>query len=230
MSHAKHMPAAGSTRSRDTILMIGTDGNAVCDLLTVYIDETSRKIMLRPLKPLFSEQSDGSCPEATAFFRSGGAPLLMSAASGRLGYTLEKYVLFAYPDIIRAADRFGGLDMGLHDSEPGPLEEQIGRLCGAMGLNAAENRLEQVRPGVWHLNGLQLVAFLKLSDLRDDGPDRVRRILSALKSAVKKTDLRTLAGLAKLALSCVRTNIPAAALLAKLLNVREYARYDAETC
>lgn len=212
----------------DKILFIGMRGDSVCELIALHIDEEQKKIFVRSLNPLFRSENDDDCPEASYRFLTGGVMSMAAYVSQTAGQTFEKYVLFSYQDFMQAIDILGGLNLEIHEAEVDPLNVRIEKLCRSMGEPVASNLLRS-GSGNYQLNGIRTTAFVELADIMGDSPLRIRRFLSAMKISLKSTNAVVLSRLGKMAVSCLRTNIPGSVVLSSIVNVRDYVIYQLET-
>jgi len=212
----------------DKVLFIGMRGDSVCELIALHIDVDQKKIFVRSLNPLFRGENDDNCPEASYRFLTGGVMSMAAYVSQEAGQVFEKYVQFTYRDFMQAIDILSGLNLVIEEAEVDPLNVRIEKLCRSMGEPVASNLLRS-GAGNYQLNGLRTAAFVELGDLLGDSPSRIRRLLSAMKVSLKNTNAVVLSRLGKMAVSCLRTNIPGSVVLSSIVNVRDYMNYELET-
>ncbi len=216
----------GTAQGDDALLLIAVDGDTVYQLMTITADERSGSVFLTSLAPLFSNGGSDAWENASSFFRAGGAPLLMAAASQRLGWDLSRYILFTSEGIIKMIDFFGGLRMWIRPVVIDPLNEEIDALCQRLDMPADMYLLPETGGRLFRLDGIRTAAFLKLPETRRAGLFRVQLVLSALKTPLRNASVREFSSLLDTVMPFVRTNIPRAVLLTQLPGIRRYLQFS----
>ena len=225
------------------ILVIGEDkysadsmeveenGNADGEII-LSINKNTKKIILTSLARDSVLEMDGQqTTKATLIYHYYGKEALCSAIEESLGIHIDNTVIFNYLSVIDIVDAFGGVEMELSANEVYFTNSKITQMNTLLLDEYADADLLEKPSGMFHLNGKQAAAYMRIriSDETNNDfgrTDRARKVVLALKDKAMETGKIKLIGIAKKVIANVEYDFSLKELFALVGEALDYKDYE----
>lgn len=222
-----------------TIALVGVDSregnlkNANSDtMILVSINNSTKKIKLLSvyrdtyLRIGQDENGNGIYNKANAAYAYGSSEQMLSMLNTNLDLNVQEYVTVDFTAVATVADLLGGIDIKLTEEEVKYVNRYCVETAKVTGLSY--EALEGGE-GVYHLNGVQTVAYARIRytagmDMRRTA--RQREVIYKLADKVKHADFVTLNKILDEVFPMVRTSLSKAEILKLGLGVLSYEITD----
>ncbi len=159
------------------ILILGLDGrqgigNRTDTIMVATIDGETNQAKLLSIPRDTRVKVKGAWDKINAAYAYGGLELTQQTVSDFLGIKLDRYAIIDFKSLVSLVDAVGGLEIDVPVRMYVPLE----------GID--------LQPGLQHLNGEQVLAYVRFRDTKNGDIDRVERQQEAIKILLEKV-LRT---------------------------------------
>ncbi len=230
-SHAENIYVDSSELMQDrkvvNILLIGVDGSSSDEslrsdtMLLVSIDRNNKKIKLTS----FLRDTWALIPSTNAYNKLnaacsyGGAQLVIDTIEYNYNIKIDHYMLVGFDMFQTIIDSIGGIDVEVTEKE-----------AAFMRATAKATRNIQAGESV-HMDGAQALVYCRIRKLDSDfmRTYRQRKVITALITKAKGTDLLTLKKLADEVLPMVQTDISPMELTKLLFGAVRYISYDVKS-
>lgn len=229
------VPIVSDTKSVINILLIGTDARtsgAPCRsdaMILVSINKKTEKIvacsLLRDILVSIDGYADNRLNTAYSY---GGADLLLDTLEQNFNIRAQYFVSVDFSSFARVVDLFGGIELSITAEEAAVMNGIIKQM-NRMPTLETKTALLPVKDGVYHLNGMQALAYARdrSSAMGDfDRTGRQRTVLTSLIGKIKAVSIFELLNLFTEILPNITTNIPEAKIKALVSNIPEYLNYN----
>lgn len=230
-SHGDNVYVDSSTLMHDSrvtnILLIGVDGSSSDKslrsdtMLLVSIDRNNKKIKLTS----FLRDTWAVIPSTKAYNKLnaacsyGGAQLVIDTIEYNYNIKIDHYMLVGFDMFQTIIDSVGGIDVEVTEKE-----------AAFMRATAKATRNIQAGESV-HMDGAQALVYCRIRKLDSDfmRTYRQRKVITALITKAKNTNLLTLKKLADAVLPMVQTDISPIELTKLVLGAVKYISYDVKS-
>ena len=230
-SHVENIYVDSSELMQDrkvvNILLIGVDGSSSDEslrsdtMLLVSIDRNNKKIKLTS----FLRDTWALIPSTNAYNKLnaacsyGGAQLVIDTIEYNYNIKIDHYMLVGFDMFQTIIDSIGGIDVEVTEKE-----------AAFMRATAKATRNIQAGESV-HMDGAQALVYCRIRKLDSDfmRTYRQRKVITALITKAKGTDLLTLKKLADEVLPMVQTDISPMELTKLLFGAVRYISYDVKS-
>lgn len=230
-SHVENIYVDSSELMQDrkviNILLIGVDGSSSDEslrsdtMLLVSIDRNNKKIKLTS----FLRDTWALIPSTNAYNKLnaacsyGGAQLVIDTIEYNYNIKIDHYMLVGFDMFQTIIDSVGGIDVEVTEKE-----------AAFMRATAKATRNIQAGESV-HMDGAQALVYCRIRKLDSDfmRTYRQRKVITALITKAKNTDLLTLKKLADEVLPMIQTDISPMELTKLLFGAVRYISYDVKS-
>lgn len=230
-SHVENIYVDSSELMQDrkviNILLIGVDGSSSDEslrsdtMLLVSIDRNNKKIKLTS----FLRDTWALIPSTNAYNKLnaacayGGAQLVIDTIEYDYNIKIDHYMLVGFDMFQTIIDSIGGIDVEVTEKE-----------AAFMRATAKATRNIQAGESV-HMDGAQALVYCRIRKLDSDfmRTYRQRKVITALITKAKNTDLLTLKKLADEVLPMIQTDISPMELTKLLFGAVRYISYDVKS-
>ena len=230
-SHVENIYVDSSELMQDrkvvNILLIGVDGSSSDEslrsdtMLLVSIDRNNKKIKLTS----FLRDTWALIPSTNAYNKLnaacsyGGAQLVIDTIEYNYNIKIDHYMLVGFDMFQTIIDSIGGIDVEVTEKE-----------AAFMRATAKATRNIQAGESV-HMDGAQALVYCRIRKLDSDfmRTYRQRKVITALITKAKNTDLLTLKKLADEVLPMIQTDISPMELTKLLFGAVRYISYDVKS-
>lgn len=230
-SHVENIYVDSSELMQDrkviNILLIGVDGSSSDKslrsdtMLLVSIDRNNKKIKLTS----FLRDTWALIPSTNAYNKLnaacayGGAQLVIDTIEYDYNIKIDHYMLVGFDMFQTIIDSIGGIDVEVTEKE-----------AAFMRATAKATRNIQAGESV-HMDGAQALVYCRIRKLDSDfmRTYRQRKVITALITKAKNTDLLTLKKLADEVLPMIQTDISPMELTKLLFGAVRYISYDVKS-
>ncbi len=155
------------------ILILGLDGRKGLNdrtdtIILASLDEDTKKAQLLSIPRDCRVKIKGRWDKINAAYVYGGLDLTKETVTNLLGVDIDRYVILNFNGLIKLVDLVDGIDVNVPVRMYKPLE----------GIN--------LRPGQQHLNGKQVLAYIRFRGTKNGDIDRARRQQEVLRLLSEK--------------------------------------------
>ncbi len=226
-----------SSRNVTNILLLGTDSRAKGNkrsrtdtMVILSIDKsTKRLIMTSVMRDTYVSIPKVGKNRLNAAFVFGGPRLLFDTIEKNFGIHLDKYVQIDFYNFINMVDAVGGVDIKLSSEEIKVMNKTyLPYINKSISKSKRGKLLDPKKPGVYHLNGAQALAYSRIRYVGTDfgRTERQRTILTKIIKKAKKMSASEINHLADVVLPMVTTNLSQGEVMSLLINASDYLNYD----
>lgn len=225
-----------SSKDVTNILLLGTDsrqkGNKrsrTDTMIILSIDKKNKKVtMTSVLRDTFVKIPGVGNNRLNAAFVFGGPKLLFKTFDQNFGIHLDKYVQIDFYNFVRLVDAVGGVDLKLTRDEINLMNKTyIPYINKNTNKKNTSNRITPNKSGVYHLNGVQTLAYSRIRYIGTDfaRTERQRKVIAQIIKKTKKLSVSEINDLADIVLPMISTNLSQGEVMSLLLNAKEYLNY-----
>ena len=225
-----------SSKDVTNILLLGTDsrqkGNKrsrTDTMIILSIDKKNKKVtMTSVLRDTFVKIPGVGNNRLNAAFVFGGPKLLFKTFDQNFGIHLDKYVQIDFYNFVRLVDAVGGVDLKLTRDEINLMNKTyIPYINKNTNKKNTSNRINPNKSGVYHLNGVQTLAYSRIRYIGTDfaRTERQRKVIAQIIKKTKKLSVSEINDLADIVLPMISTNLSQGEVMSLLLNAKEYLNY-----
>ncbi len=225
-----------SSKDVTNILLVGTDsrqkGNKrsrTDTMIILSIDKKNKKMtMTSVLRDTFVKIPGVGNNRLNAAFVFGGPKLLFKTFDQNFGIHLDKYVQIDFFNFVRLVDAVGGVDLKLTKDEINLMNKTyIPYINKNTNKKNTSNRITPNKSGVYHLNGVQTLAYSRIRYIGTDfaRTERQRKVIAQIIKKTKKLSVSEINDLADIVLPMISTNLSQGEVMSLLLNAKEYLNY-----
>ena len=159
----------------------------------------------------------------------GGQKLLFKTFEENFDIHLEKYVQIDFYNFIKLVDAVGGVDMKLSAAEIKVMNKTyIPYIDVSLNKKRNANLIKQNSTGIYHLNGIQALAYSRVRYVGTDfaRTERQRKVMAEIIKKTKKLSVSEINDLADIVLPMITTNLSKGEVMSLLLNAKEYLNYS----
>lgn len=218
------------------ILLVGTDsrqkGNKrsrTDTMVILSIDKKNKRLtMTSVLRDTYVKIPGVGKNRLNAAFVFGGPKLLFKTFEENFGIHLDKYVQIDFYNFIKLVDAVGGVDMKLSKAEINVMNKTyIPYINKSVKKKTTSNKITPNSTGVYHLNGIQALAYTRVRYVGTDfaRTERQRNVLGHIIKKTKTLSASEINKLANIVLPMVTTNLSQGEVMSLLLNAKEYLNY-----
>lgn len=225
------------------ILLIGVDnhlqstmdmlGNADGQVILSINRNTKEIVMTSIMRDLYVSIPNAHNTKITYAYHVGGTATLIDTIKANLGVSIDNYILVNYINVTDIVDALGGVDLELSSSEIYYMRGKIDNICRLLSLNPADYYIRENQTGMYHLNGVQTAAYLRVRSAEINGvnndygrTERARKVLSLLMDKARGMKLSELNAMADKVLPCITTDLSQSQLLELVVKVPQYLKYN----
>ena len=155
----------------------------------------------------------------------GGQKLLFKTFEKNFDIHLDKYVQIDFYNFIKLVDAVGGVDMKLSAAEIKVMNKTyIPYIDVSLNKKRNANLIKQNSTGIYHLNGIQALAYSRVRYVGTDfaRTERQRKVMAEIIKKTKKLSVSEINDLADIVLPMITTNLSKGEVMSLLLNAKEY--------
>ena len=159
----------------------------------------------------------------------GGQKLLFKTFEKNFDIHLDKYVQIDFYNFIKLVDAVGGVDMKLSAAEIKVMNKTyIPYIDVSLNKKRNANLIKQNSTGIYHLNGIQALAYSRVRYVGTDfaRTERQRKVMAEIIKKTKKLSVSEINDLADIVLPMITTNLSKGEVMSLLLNAKEYLNYS----
>ena len=224
-----------SSKDVTNILLIGTDsrksGNRrsrTDTMIILSIDKKNHKMTFTSvLRDTYVKIPGVGKNRLNSAFVFGGPNLLFKTFDENFDIHLNKYVQVDFFNFIKLVDSVGGVDLKLTRDEINLMNKTFIPNINKITKQKSNNRIPSNKPGVYHLNGVQTLAYARIRYIGTDfgRTARQRIVIGEIIKKTKKLSVSELNSLADIVLPMISTNLTKGEVMSLLLNAKEYLNY-----
>ena len=218
------------------ILLLGTDsrekGNKrsrTDSMIILSIDKKNNKLnMTSVLRDTYVKIPNVGKNRLNAAFIFGGPKLLFKTFDENFGIHLDKYVQIDFYNFIDMVDAVGGVDIKLTPDEIKLMNKSyISSINKSLKKKSNSNMIKVKKSGVYHLNGVQALAYSRIRYIGTDfaRTERQRIVIGEIIKKTKKLSVSELNSLADIVLPMVSTNLKKGEVMSLLMNAKDLLNY-----
>ena len=224
------------SKSVTNILLVGTDSRAKGNkrsrtdtMIILSIDKKNKRVtMTSVLRDTYVKIPGVGKNRLNAAFVFGGPKLLFKTFDENFGIHLDKYVQIDFYNFIKLVDAVGGVDLKLTPAEIKVMNvTYIPYINKGIKKKNTANLIKQNKSGVYHLNGVQALAYSRVRYVGTDfaRTERQRKVIGEIIKKTKKLSVSELNSLADIVLPMVSTNLSKGEVMSLVMNAKEYLNY-----
>lgn len=221
------LPGGGSSYN---LLMIGTDhrndswnGNSDVMILTTIDAKTEKITMTSFMRDLYADIPEHGVYKLNYAFAVGGSEKLEETLENNYRIQIDNCAVVDFEAMAEIIDILGGVDMEILDSECETLNMYL------LSMNVPEYSIYQ--GGVYHLNGYQAVAYMRIRFVGNNDYQRTQRqrdVLKGVFAEVKDLNAEDIAALAEEVLPQIEHNIGALQMIQLMAALPNLTGYELE--
>lgn len=217
------------TKTVQNFLLIGTDARMPGQscrsdaMILISLNRESKKIvacsLLRDMLVTIDGHGKNRLNSAYSF---GGTELLLKTLKEQLNIDISSYISVDFSSFSQIVDLLGGVEISVSSSEA----EVMNELCREMDSGVSKIPLKD---GIYHLNGVQALAYVRNRSSADGDFDRTQRqrnLLNALMKKMKTASIFDLLNLLSAIFPNVTTNISIDQLKSFVSELPKYLDYQ----
>ncbi|MCD8338333.1 MAG: LCP family protein [Lachnospiraceae bacterium] len=210
-----------------SILLIGSDrrddswnGNSDVMIVVTVNSNTKKIIMTSYMRDLYADIPEYGVHKLNYAYAAGGADKLIETLEDNYGIEIDNYAAVDFDSMAEIIDLIGGVDIEVTDDEVSVLNNY---------LSSEDKEYALENGGVYHLNGAQAVAYMRIRYVGNADYQRTQRqrdVLSEIFEQAKEMSAAELTELAQEVLELADHDISALDMISLISSLSGLTEYE----